>query len=170
MALWNTPKGEQQADKWASSKNPNRAAKGVLAQDVQKAQNNQLGLTQAEQGQLTDATTQQVGAGIEAQNRAIAQQGMASSGGAGPSARYAALQRSMGQNVASGTAQAQTEAARLSQAKSLSQKQDIDARMAQAAAAQTQKNQYWTGILLNTAGSLMDTVKKSGGIAAQTVA
>ena len=109
----------------------------------------QLGLSQAEQRQLAENATQQAGAGIEAQNRQIAQEGLAAGGGAGPSARYAMLQRSLGQNVAGAQAQAQTEAARISQAKTLSEKQDIDARVAGQQAVQTQKNQYWAGIALS---------------------
>ena len=110
MALWNNPEKqarvhERQAGinaQKAWSSNPNIAAKGMLGMDIARMQSGNLGLSQAEQNQLSEASTQQAGAGLEAQNQEIAQQGLASGGGAGPSARYAALQRSMGRNLAGG--------------------------------------------------------------------
>jgi len=159
MALWNNPEKqarihERQTNinaQKAWSSNPNIAAKGMLGMDIARMQSGNLGLSQAEQNQLSEASTQQAGAGLEAQNQEIAQQGLASGGGAGPSARYAALQRSMGRNLAGAQSQAQTEAARISQAKKLSEKQDIDARIAGQQAAQTQKNQFWANMIMSAA-------------------
>lgn len=161
MALWSAtnpanwnPAASQAAEnakisRWENSTNINKIAKANLLRDVNRMKNDQLGMSQAEQRQLAENATQQAGAGIEAQNQEIAQQGLAAGGGAGPSARYAALQRSLGGNVAQAQSQAQTEAARISQAKKLSEKQDIDSRIAGQQAAQTQKNQYWAGIALS---------------------
>ena len=50
--------------------------------------------------------------------------------------------------------QAQTEAARISQAKKLSEKQDIDARIAGQQAAQTQKNQFWANMVMSAANPI----------------
>jgi len=152
MALWNNeekPKTDLVNPKSYTGFSPKMASKLSLGMDLARKQSGNLGLTQAEQNQLSEAATQQAGAGLEAQNQEIAQQSLASGGGAGPSARYAALQRSMGRSLTNAQSQAQTEAARISQAKTLSENQDINARLAQQKAEQTQKNQFWAGMALS---------------------
>ena len=157
MALWNSqekPKTDLVKPNSYTAYSPYKASKMSLGMDLARKQSGNLGLTQAEQNQLSEAATQQAGAGLEAQNQEIAQQSLASGGGAGPSARYAALQRSMGRSLTNAQSQAQTEAARISQAKTLSENQDINARIAQQKAEQTQKNQFWAGMVLNIANPL----------------
>lgn len=128
---------------------------GAIASDVAKVYGGKAGLSQSEKNQLVDQTTQQAGAGMDAQNQEMAQAGLAAGGG-GPNARYAALQRELQGGVADATAQANSEAERIHQAKALSEKASVDARLAQEEAITAQRTQYWTSTLFSGIGGLLD--------------